>query len=677
MDHPARTGLIGAAFAIGRSFQPNLLTRGSVDQAIITGATSAGAYGVFSTGDSFISAIASRLSRQEHPTAPARLAVAGVVGAAGAGLFSAVRWREHESNRRSLLRLAGQTLAVGSTMSMASTLTGRHSQGRRAALAVAAGTGLASWLITQPWRAAPGSLLDEQLPGSLKRADEHFFEDSVREVKPLEAVGIATAVSAITYGLARLESGLTGVSSRAAAVIVGGEPADHRLLGRMTATAISATVAYIAIARVSEMLSKGGGSIEPGHATPPTSPMITGSAASGLPWDKQTREGARWLSMTLEPDSIASIMGVETAAQPIRVYGSLDIAETDAARAQVLLDEIDRTQALQRKYFALFSPTGSGYVNYVANETFEYLTLGDCAAAAIQYSVLPSALSLGDVGTGTAQTRMVVDGIVKRLLDIPAEQRPKFFLFGESLGSQVSEDMFRGTWIYGPRGAGIDAALWIGTPSATEWRKQLWGNHSIAAAPNPGPGSIYLPRTVADWRALSEAERAEVDFLLLQNGDDPIPKFGTQVLWRRPDWLGPVRPIGSPRTTQWVPGTTFLMTFLDMLNALTPTPGIFAEGGHDYRDVLPDAMRYTWRLPATPEQIARVNLALRQRELAWELHRDRAAALAKPEADQPEALHKVLDTASKYVGHRVDADELDRIITQGLQPTAASITQSA
>ena len=64
----------------------------------------------------------------------------------------------------------------------------------------------------------------------------------------------------------------------------------------------------------------------------------------------------------------------------------------------------------------------------------------------------------------------------------------------------------------------------------------------------------------------------------------------------------------------------------------------------------------------------RINVALRQRELAWELHRDQAAAMAKPADEQKEALQKVLATATKYVGHEVDEEELRRLISTGLQP---------
>ena len=46
----------------------------------------------------------------------------------------------------------------------------------------------------------------------------------------------------------------------------------------------------------------------------------------------------------------------EPAKQPIRVYASLASAQTEAERADLLLAEIDRTGALDRSVFALFSP---------------------------------------------------------------------------------------------------------------------------------------------------------------------------------------------------------------------------------------------------------------------------------------------------------------------------------
>jgi len=672
MDHGAGTGLIGAAFTAAHSYQPNLLTRRTLDQAIITGATAAGAYGVFSTGGSVMASVASRLSRSDVPSTKALALVSGAATAAGAAAWWALRWREHEPNARALGRLTAQFTAAIGAASLTSTVSDAVSPDNDRDIAVAAAlTGALAWASTQPWKARPGSLVDGPMPGAIKSGDEYFLEDQVREVSPAKTVAIGVAVAGLTFGLARTESALTRAMSRGAAFVLGGTAEDHQTTGRVSAAAATAALGWLAIGQASSLLAKGGGSIEPAHSTQPALPEISGSPASGLAWTRMTREGARWLSMALTPEGINSVMGISDARQPIRVYSSVELADTEAGRAQILLDEIDRTGALDRKVFALFSATGSGYVNYVATETLEYLTAGDCASACVQYSVLPSALSLGLVGTGTSQTQMVMSGIVERLMARTPDQRPHFVLFGESLGSQVSEEMFNGTDVLGLKGTALDAALWIGTPAATKWRRELWGTRTVAEAPGVGPGATYLPRNLVDWRALPDDQREEVKFLLLMNGDDPIPKFGPQVAWRRPDWLGPetIRPFGSPHGTRWIPGMTYLTTFFDMQSALVPTPGVFAEGGHDYRDVLPEAISTTWRLPATPEQRARIDKALRERELAWELHRNWTAAVAKPAQDQSAAQQKVLENASKYTSRKVDADELQAIIARGLQPT--------
>ena len=672
MDRSASAGIMGAAVAIGRSFQPNLLTRGSTDQAIITGASSAIAYQAYSAGDALLTSVASRLGRTDEPSAGHRLFVASAAGALGAGASFALRWREHEPSSRALGRLASQTLTAMAGVSALATSAARDQRGGPGVshVATAVVVGACSWATTQPWRSLPGSATYPKTVASTEFKGKYFFEDQVREVTPAKAAAIGTGVAAVTLGLSHVESALTRSLSMGATYVFGGQPQDHRLLGRTTSLAIFGAFGWFAVGQAERFLSKGGGGIDPGLEEAPEIPEVTGSLSSGLPWNKQTREGARWLSMSLPPESINSVMQIKNAKQPIRVYASLEVAGSDEERAQVLLREIDRTKALERKAFAIFSPTGSGYVNYVATETFEYLMQGDCASAAIQYSVLPSALSLTRVGDGTAQTRMVLQGVVERLLAMPAAKRPKFFLFGESLGSQVSEEMFRDLGTMGLLGTELDAALWIGTPAATKWRDQLWGKSQLADAPTVDQSGIYLPRTLRDWIDLAPEQYDRIKFLLLQNGDDPIPKFGPQLLWRRPDWLGPaeMRQVGAPKGTHWVPITTYLMTFLDMMNALIPTPGTFAQGGHDYRAVLPKALRDTWRLEASEVQMERVNEALRQRELAWELYRDWAAANVKSAQDVDKAREKALKDATRYAGYPVDEPTLQEIVNSGLNP---------
>ena len=659
LDVSARAGLLLGAFSTGSSYQPNLLSRGTRDQALISGVAAASAFGWGTTAHSFLRSTADRLpisKRSETGRIVAGLVVDAATVAVGAGVARAMRPHEHESSKRALVRLAAtSSAAAGAAGIAAHGLEFRRGRiGNRAGTLIAslAGAGL-PYALTAAHHARSGAVNED---------DEPARENVHREVAAPKAVASGIGITLALVGVARLETLLGDVLSRGAARALGGSAQDHRTFGRIGGLAVMTVLGWGAVSAVSRKLAVSGGAVER-TAEPPDLAEVTGGPGSLIPWTDQSRESARWLSMVLRREDIAKVMG-EEAKQPIRVYAPLDAAATAEERAALLLAEIDRTRALERSAFALFSPTGSGYVNYVASETFEYLTRGDCASAAIQYSVLPSALSLTKVAHATAQTRIVVNGIIERLLAIPAEKRPKFFLFGESLGSQVSEEMFRGQAATGPSGMALDAALWIGTPASTVWRSELWGTRSLSEAPEVGPGSTYLPRAVRDWHGLSAAERAKVRFLLLQNGDDPIPKFGPSVLWKRADWLGPdhLRPPGSPRGTRWLPVTTFFSTFVDMQNALSPTPGVFDEGGHDYRSEIPEALRTVFRLEATEEQMAHVQEALRKRELAAAAARLWNAAKAAPTPKRPAAVQAAQDQIASWVGHDVSEEEVNQLV---------------
>ncbi|MFA7267161.1 MAG: alpha/beta-hydrolase family protein [Candidatus Nanopelagicales bacterium] len=643
VDTSARAGLFLGAMAIGASFQPNLLTRATRDQAIISGLSTATAYGVATVGSSLLKSLEARIPY--GTTAPGE----AVLTALGFGYAIAVPIAEHESDRRAAVRLGALLTGAIGASSLASRLSHRLSRGAsgRRNLAITAGIAAVTAGATYFALGTPKATVGAQLP------DGTLFEDTSRTVKPGVAVGVAAGVTGLLLGIAHWESFASRKASQAAARIFGGDATDHVTFGRMTALATSAVVVTAAGSKVVNMLTTAGEGTEVAHSEPPNLPEVTGSAASTVPWSAQSREGRRWLSSVLTAGQIEALMD-EPAKQPIRAYASLQSGATDEERAAVVLAELDRTKAFERSAIALFSPTGSGYVNYVASETFEYLTRGDCASFAIEYSVLPSSFSLQAVPLGTRQTRLVVNGIVERLLKMDPQDRPKFFMFGESLGSQVSENMFDHEGASGPRGIGLDAGLWIGTPSATVWRKQLWGERSIADPSTVGPADVYLPRSVADWHALPDSERAKVRFLLLQNGDDPIPKFGTKLIWRQPDWLrsDEDRPIGAPKGTKWVPFITFVQTFIDMLNALTPTPGIFAEGGHDYRLEIPEAIRTVWGFDAADDQMTRVQDSLRRRELHWEALRawDEAGAVTDA-AKRAKAETKAREQIGRWLGN--------------------------
>ena len=104
----------------------------------------------------------------------------------------------------------------------------------------------------------------------------------------------------------------------------------------------------------------------------------------------------------------------------------------------------------------------------------EFLTRGDCATVAMQYSARPSPLSLDRVERGppagaAAHRRDLPNGS----RTCPAGKRPKVVLFGESLGAWTSQDAFVDQGTQGLVDAGIDYAIWIGTPHFSKWKEQV------------------------------------------------------------------------------------------------------------------------------------------------------------------------------------------------------------
>ena len=61
LDVSARAGLLLASYSAGSSTQPNLLTRGTVDQALITGIATVVSYGWGSSAHSFLRSVANRV----------------------------------------------------------------------------------------------------------------------------------------------------------------------------------------------------------------------------------------------------------------------------------------------------------------------------------------------------------------------------------------------------------------------------------------------------------------------------------------------------------------------------------------------------------------------------------------------------------------------------------------
>ena len=291
---------------------------------------------------------------------------------------------------------------------------------------------------------------------------------------------------------------------------------------------------------------------------------------------------------------------------------------------------------LDRSLIMLVSPTGTGYVNYVAVAAASYLTRGDVATVTMQYSKRPSPLSMGKVKDAREQNRHLWLRIVERLHHRPG-QLPRVVVFGESLGAHTSQDAFLHWGTLGPQALGIERALWIGTPYLSGWMHEVTGPARLDVAED----SVVVVNDFAQLEALGEERRGRLRFVLVSHDNDGVTKFGPDLLTTAPRWLGSGRPRpeevagasprGIPPDMRWRPVTTFFQSLIDMKNA--QIPGAYRSWAHDYRPDLTRFVSEVYGLPASAEQLAAIERAVEQREI----HREQLFAAGPSPTEQPAA----------------------------------------
>lgn len=317
LDISARAGLLLGAYATGMSYQPNLLSRGTRDQAIITGVAAASAYGWGSTAHSFLRSTADRLPTSRR-SLNGRVATGALIdGAAllaGLAVSRVCPPREHESGGYALVRLSVTTTRAAAACGLFADAL-ECLRGQRADRPLAIGTAFmsaaAGYAMTRPRKSSTGA--HDWDDGESSNAGEDL-EDMHREVSPAKAVASGLAVTAGLLVMARAETALSGRAAKVAAAVVGGRPQDHRSLGRLGSFGLLGCAGWGAVVLVNKMLTKPGSAIERAHDVPPLMPEVTGSPASSIPWTDQSRESARWLSMTLTAAAIEKGDGRERTA---------------------------------------------------------------------------------------------------------------------------------------------------------------------------------------------------------------------------------------------------------------------------------------------------------------------------------------------------------------------------
>lgn len=309
--------------------------------------------------------------------------------------------------------------------------------------------------------------------------------------------------------------------------------------------------------------------------SPPKNPNRTGGADSLLPWNSVGHQGRRFLTLGPNAQDIQEVTG--KGIDPIRVYVGLHSADTPLQRALLALAELKRVKAFEREILLIATPVGDGWVDPGAVNSLEFLYRGDVATVVAQYSYLPGPIALL---TDDRYIRMSARSLFKVIYDfwedLPVNTRPRLYLFGLSLGAQLSEDSFE---FYDIIDDPIDGALWAGPPYGMGVWRMITDNRdpgTPAWLPQFKGGEVVrFGNQYGGYLGQEPWGRFRIAFL--QHASDPIVFFDLRWMFRKPDWLErPRGPDVSP-DLQWFPVVTMLQLLADLNVGVTPR-----DFGHRY-----------------------------------------------------------------------------------------------
>lgn len=333
----------------------------------------------------------------------------------------------------------------------------------------------------------------------------------------------------------------------------------------------------------------------------PQQPERSGSPASFAAWDSLGLQGRNFVGTGPTAAELTALNGTP-AKEPIRIYAGLQSGATTGERVAVLLSELQRTRAFERKLLVIVPTTGTGWVDPIAARSIESMYNGDTALVGMQYSYLPSWISfLADRQKSVEAGRAMVDAIQQRWSQWPEGRRPKLALYGESLGAMAGQGAFG--YLPDVVEKGFSSVLWVGPPN----QSRLW--KALTDRRDPGSPEVQPRydngRTVRFAQAAGPEEIAAVAappwtgtrVLYLQHASDPVVWWSPDLFLTKPDWLS--EPPGFDRSPamRWSPIVTFFQVTADMAGNVTNSTGAPPGHGHAYGDQQLDG----WVAVAAPE----------------------------------------------------------------------------
>jgi uncharacterized membrane protein len=297
----------------------------------------------------------------------------------------------------------------------------------------------------------------------------------------------------------------------------------------------------------------------------PTSELRSGGPGSLVEWDTLGRQGRRFVATgpTVEELDAANGGGAE---EPIRVYAGIRSADDLQGRADLVLAELRRTGAFDRDVLVIATTTGTGFLEPNAMNSLEYLHNGSTAVAGVQYSFLPSWISLlADQQVTKDTSQVVFDTVHTYWASLPESERPELYLFGLSLGSFGVESILTSINVLN---APVDGALLTGPPFVNPLWRQLTDDR------DPGsPESLPIYEDGRTVRFTAKKDALDVPtgtwgnskVVYLQHASDPVTFFSPNLALRSPDWLEADQrgPDVSPEMG-WVPVVTMWQVLFDL-----------------------------------------------------------------------------------------------------------------
>ena len=265
---------------------------------------------------------------------------------------------------------------------------------------------------------------------------------AVVQLTPLSPLDWALALllaAAIAAALIALARGLRAMTHRLA------EAAGH-VLPKTIASTIAVVVVVLATAWVCDSVLFHRGiqafagiaaqvnSSPPADRAAPTSTLRSGGPGSLESYASLGYQGQMFVTNAPTPTQISAATQRD-AIEPIRVYSGRSPDESVGEVADAVVAELKRTNAFSRSVLAVITTTGTGWVDDWSAQSIEYLSNGDSAIAAMQYSYLPSALSMmTDRDTPREAGKALFDRVYAVWRTLPEDTAPSSWWAGSPSG---------------------------------------------------------------------------------------------------------------------------------------------------------------------------------------------------------------------------------------------------